>query len=291
MIDPAWFIMGVAVPGLLAQAFYVTYCWPLKNPRPGRVASAWAIGPGAGFVLGAQAVGGFSAGSAEQRFFLFVLPVIVLVAVVGAMGWLKGRMWDAAKLLVCIAAPAFLFSRMYLGESTQWSPGVAAAWLAALPVCLAVAWLGVAKLDQDENGRLNAFVVGLTAALTGVTLIFSGSLKFGQIAATLAFATGTVWAVSWLTPRAQASRGFEGVVTPVILCWLMLAFFFTEMPGWQVAVLAMSPLLLWLQKLPFIKVRKLKGQIAVGAVALAPVVTVLVMAGMEFAHRMQESEW
>lgn len=291
MIDPAWFVTGVAVPGILAQGFYATYCWPMKTPRPGRVASAWAIGPGAAFVVGCQAVGGLSSGTGEYRLLMFVLPAIMLAAICGAMGWVKGLALDAVKAAVCVAAPAVLLWTQYTGESAAWSVGAAAGWLAGLSVWMGVCWLGVAKLDHETNGRVNAFVVGLTTALIGVTMIFSGSAKYGQIAATLAFATGCVWGISWLTEKKQASQGFEGAVLPILLCWVILGCFYTELPLWQGAVMGASPLLLWLGEIPWMKRKGIKGQVAVAATALAPVVAITVMSGMEFAHRMGEGEW
>jgi hypothetical protein len=289
MIDPAWFLMGLAIPGLLAQAIFVTYCWPLKNPRPGRCASAWALGPGAGFVMGVQSVGGFGSGSGEYRFFMYLLPCIVLVGVIGAMDWLKGKALDGVKIALCLAVPGVVLLGKYTGESAPWSAGVAAAWLAGLCAWMAVSWLGVAKLDQEANGRMNAFVVGLTAAMAGAVVVFTGSMKYGQLIGTLAFAAGAIWGVGWLAARAQASRGFDAVLMPVLLSWLVMAYFFSELAWWQGVVLGSSPLLLWLQQVPFLKKKGIKGQIAVAAVALAPVVVVLVMAAVEFNRELAES--
>jgi hypothetical protein len=288
MLDPMWFLLGMAIPGLLAQGFYVTYCWPLKSPRPGRVASAWAIGPGAGFVVGCQAVGGMSAGTGEYRLLMFLLPAIMLVALACAMEWIKGWKQDAARVVVALAAPATMLLIKYSGDEPAWAPMAAAAWLAGLGAWMAVSWIGVAKLDHEENGRVNAFVVGLTTALGGLAIAFNGSAKYGQMVGTLAFAAGCVWGVSWLTQKKEASRGFEGAVTPVLLCMLILGSFFAGLPLWQGAVIGASPLLLWLGAVPWLKRKGTKGQIAVGAVALAPVVTIAIIGGMEFMHRMAE---
>jgi hypothetical protein len=290
MIDPAWIFIGLALPGMIAQAFYVTYCWPLKSPRVGRTAAAWAIGPGAAFVVGCQAVGGLSAGTAEHRLLMFLLPAVVLIAVAGAFAWIRGLKLDVARLLFALAAPATLLLVKYTGEMPDWSVGVAAAWLVGLSLWMIASWGLVARLPAEQNGRLNSFVVGFTAAAAAVVMMLSGSMKYGLMTATLAFSAGTIWAASWLARPPEATRGYEAAITPVLLCMLILAHFFAELSLVHMLLLGLAPTLLWVQHLGALKARRTTGLIVSGGLALVPVVFVLVQAGMAFAQKQSESQ-
>jgi len=262
---------GVLAPGLFAA---VALAGVRLCDRRGRESTAGggSLAIGAGFVAASAVMTGWPRwppGDSTQRLF-YVTAAAALVGL--AWGWFKGR--GTPWLVRGVVLGSLLVLMLKTPLEHKWSPGEAAARLAALMVVgLAVGWALEASLaNAERRGRLVRAAVRLTL-LTGmaVSLSFSGSARLGQLMGAVACAVFVVEVGGRLLGRRVWLPG-DAMVLSTVACGLLLGgFFYATLDAWNACLLALSLLLLglgvrggWAQWLPL-----LPCAIAVTRVALA----------------------
>jgi hypothetical protein len=202
VIEPAWLLFGLLLPGLLGAAvvFAVT-AGGNGETKPGVVKRAvlpigLALAAAAG-ILTLVGLPPWKPLQGQHWLLMAVLPAAVMVAVIGSIDRIP-RIVAWILRVVIAAATAPLLTRPLVPYT--WSQTEAYAWWSGLGLWIAVSWVLLYVFARRGNGRMAVFVLGLTCGALGGITMASGYLAGGQYAASFALMLCGAW-VAMLTRR------------------------------------------------------------------------------------------
>jgi len=211
------------------------------------------------------------------------IPIIALVGagVAALLAGGRGGVWGRAIAYVGIATPAYVVMLgPVLGSGDL--PGETVTWLLGSAVVSMLAALNVAFLDTP--GRRSETWVGLAAfALgAGVVLILANSAVLFQLGGVLAVALIASIVGAWGRPVG----GGVPVALAVLSALIVEGFVYAFLPAPSAAILAASPLALWLTRLRPIARLGPRTRAAIAAVLI--LIPVAVAAALVVASKSDE---
>ena len=292
MPDPLLILESSIAAAVLAALAVLLAGWPWRRPRPGWVAAGGALGVGAGFLVGAWALGlapHFPPREDQDRLLLVLLPAVIGVEV--AVAFLRRLSWLAWSLRLAVAAGAarvLLHGSIYLSDSAgpgtrAWSPDRTWLVLGGLAAGLAATWALLDRLARRGASRAVLLTLALATAGTGLTVMLSGYASGGQLG--FPFAAGLLGVVAAsLVLAAPDLRGPIGVGVVGLFALLVVGHFFGNLSSANAVLLFSAALLGWLPELlPARRVWPSVRGVARVVLGAVPVAVALTLAVQKFA--------
>ena len=150
------------------------------------------------------------------------------------------------RLVVAVAVCAavvlrLLWTSVYL--RSEWSTTEQVAWIGGVSLLSGWAWWMAVKRINDSNqtgeGDLatrdssayqRLLLFGAATSLMAAALIFTGSLRYGVIAAIVASAAGGSWIAGWRVRNSRIAAGWCGPMILLMLSLLIAGTAFSELP-------------------------------------------------------------
>ena len=257
MIGPADFLLGGALPLVVAAAVYVAGRWLAQRAGAGRPASVgWSAGVVAGFVAGQLGLEarGIGLGAAAVRLMRASeshdwLPLVACAATLPALvAALARRRWlePALAAPLCVAAPAVLLWSKYrasqqlraAGFATDAvTPGGAAALLGVIGAALFFAWLLWRAAEGGTLPRARALLAVVAVVGSAAAVALTGALVYGQLLGALAAAVGGCAAMAWLAGDAFGPEAARGPIPLLFGGLVVAAAGYSDLAVWHAAAL------------------------------------------------------
>jgi hypothetical protein len=215
---------------------------------------AWLIGkkqhwPGA-LAIGAAVCFGF--GGIEGPAHLFppasAIPWLVwiggLFTVVGLIdGFLKLPGWVRPILIFAATLGALRLMLQFKFNNHVWDQTQGWSWLVGLGI-LAVIWWACFESTATEGGTAMPLGAMMITGIAGAVVALSADLTVGQALGALGVALAAVAGVVWWFKDISLARGTAAVVAGMGICTLAAAYFVSGVPGVDLALVGVAPLLL-----------------------------------------------
>lgn len=160
----------------------------------------------------------------------------------GAYEALSERRSLVTRMVIAVAAPLLFLQFM---REHHWTTVASVLWTAGLAAALFLTWQALETLAERRGGFPLPLALGITSALAGEALHFSGSTTLGQLAGALATALVACAVLGFLRPD---SRLAPGGLAPFVLLHSGLVWggrFASELTFPGFALLTVAPLLAW----------------------------------------------
>ncbi len=247
------FLLGVVLPALVSGAVLLLAWWPAA--RDGLVAGGgWggAVGFGGGFALAHAAAHHGWPGFPPSDVTHWKLFVAVAAAGLGLADPFFGRgpwMRNLARLALCAAA-IWLIARPLIGR--EWSPQVAAAWIAALAAAMLAGWAALDDLAREVRGPTIPVCLALTAGAGSAALLLCHTALLAQLAGACVALSSSALVVALLNRRLSLAGGGVAVFAAVAGClWVEGMLYATDpLPVPAVLLLVAAPSAAWIGRAP-----------------------------------------
>ncbi len=171
----------------------------------------------------------------------------------GIVAWRRAKF---LRLFVAIAASGtvilrLLWTSVYL--RSEWTFVEQVAWIGGASLLAGWAWWMAANRIEDSNipeqgdaakrgshAHQRLFLIGGTIGLIAATLLLTGSLRYGVVAAVIASATGGAWIASWKRKRDGMRGEWCGPLVMLTTFLLVIGTAFSELPIPQALLFAAS---------------------------------------------------
>ncbi|MEZ6191834.1 MAG: hypothetical protein R3C45_11175 [Phycisphaerales bacterium] len=300
IIEPVWFLYGVAIPLAIALAIV----WALSRGRDARAGGwptvGWALGIGLATFAALLANTGLPPWKPIESthwLVIAVAPGALLVALLGAWKKVPRPLLMALRVLVAAGIAPVLLQPML---RYSWDSPEATAWLSGLGLAALLIW-GLMHLHMTRHGGVAPlFVLGATAAGVAACTVMSGSITAGQLAGSFAVGLGGAYLATLKSKSlTHAGPAMTDAVVPVLLGLLINSWMYSwrmEHEPWAprvVAVLfAIAPLGLWAGRLPaFQKQSEARKTLLGVCVTLGLIALALGIAGYEAYLRSQANTY
>jgi hypothetical protein len=293
MLDPLQISKASAAAAVVAAFVWLLFGGARRQPHPGRMAAAGALGSGAAILVGAWLLGlapRFPPPEGLDRFLLILLPAAVGAELAAAASlrraaWLA---WPFRLVVACGATRVLLHGSTYITDSAgvgtrEWSPAQTWLVLGILAAVLAASWALLDRQVARNVGRSTLLMLSITAAAAGVVVMLSGYASGGQLGLPLAAALAAEAGVSLAAPERPELRGTIGVGVVGLFALLVVGRFFGNLSTSNALVLFCAPLLPWLAELaPATRLGTRWRGLGRAMLALVPIAVVLTLAVQKF---------
>lgn len=296
IIDPIWFLYGVAAP--LVIAFAVV--WVLSRGRDarkgGRPAVGWALGIGLATFAALLANTGLPPWKPIESTHWLVMaiaPGALLVSLLSTWAKMPRSLLIVLRVFVAAGIAPLLLQPML---RYSWSSPEATAWLVGLGLASLLIWILIHMNISRYGGTAPLFVLGATAAGVAACTAASGSITEGQLAGSFAVGLGGAYLA---TLKSKAPPHIGPAVTDLAVPVLLGLLINSWMYSWQMqhepwaprivaVLLAVAPLGLWMGRPPVFKRQSGNRQALIGCgVTLGLIALALAFAGYEAYLRSQ----
>jgi hypothetical protein len=277
-------LFGVLLPFVVAGAI-LKLANLLANGRrwAGPVAIGGAFAAGFGAIEGFKQL--FPPASAVPWLFhvgLLFLLVGVFESLVRMPLWLR-----ATVIFLATALGAGLLLRFNFTNHT-WDAPQGGLWLAAI-AAVGVIWWGCFERSSSERGPIMPLAGMLICGIAGLVVMLIADQTTGQALGALAVALAAAAAVVWWFKDISLARGTAAVIAGVAVCALAAAYFVSDVPILDLALVAIAPVLLvasgWM---PMNRARPWLRGLARLAILMVPLGVALALAIAQFQREAAE---
>jgi len=290
------FVRAGAASAGAAAALVLLFGWPWRAPNAVRRALGEVLGAAAAIYLGAWMLGwsfNWPPKSAEDRFFVILLPVVILVETAAAFPKVQWLIWTLRLLIAIGAARLLLHDSVYLKgtDSSGWSAAEATTWLVGLALALRAVWLVLIGGNGSVPHAAVPLILGVTAAGATVMLaVFSAYANGSLLGLPLAGAMIGVSLAGLALARSPGGEGAIGVSIVGLFGLLVIGRFFASLTTLHAGILLLAPAVYWLVAFAWFERFRpwLRGAVAV-ALTAAVVAGVVLHAKQEFEREQEAS--
>lgn len=252
MPDPMMMGKAVVLSGLVALIVMLVSGAPWAAPRARGRSVGWTVGVGAAFYVGCWMLDvrpEWPAREDQDRFLILLMPSVLAVEVVAAMGALPSRfVWLLRVFVAACAAGVLLHNSGYVADlagpgSRKWSTGVSLTILGGLGLAFVGVWLGLTSLASSLPSRALPVALALANGGAAVTVMLSGYATGGQPGIALAAGLFGATVGSCFIASGEKSESVVGVGLAGLFAVLVSGHYFGELRALHGVVLFMAPLL------------------------------------------------
>jgi hypothetical protein len=268
--------LGATVPPFLATLAVMLIAWrPWRGARErAEPVRATGLALGIGFLVGFAIIVGVPRWPPTERWQWLAGAALAatVVAAVGDARWVSRYAGMPALALTAACSGALLRPPPAVDAPLLWQVGLAAG----------IAALALLMQPLAARNRGLPILLALVIASSGSSIVFvqTGFAVLALLAAALAAALGAAAAIGAARPDLRLSRGGAQLSAAILLSMLVIGWFYNqaETPWTSFALLAASPLMLWLaERLPMNRLRPLPAAMArIGPVAVLAAVSVII---------------
>ena len=222
---------------------------------------------------------------AHEQLIRFALLGLLM----GTMVAVPQKSWS---LIAALIPSGYMVWRL-LGSSvyvqSEWNQVETAVWIGGLTATATFAWWLLSRQSAvaPQSTYWRMFLLGATSSLLAATLVFTGSIRYGTLAAVLATASGGAWLASWKWRKTGIHGVWCGPIIPIIFSLLIMGAAFSELPVWQAAFFVVT--LALIAGLPLPQSNPL-AVVAVMLITISPAITASGWSAREFIQTNQATE-
>ena len=181
---------------------------------------------------------------------------VVQFAILGLVAGLIVRLPRATVgIAVAVIASAIMVTRTLWTSAyvqSDWSRLEQVVWMGGISLLAGYLWWRISHQSSvsAESSYLRMFLLGFATFLLSATLVFTGSLTYGTVAAVLASSAGGAWLCGWRYRRIGVAGDW---CTPQVLLFVFLLVIgtaFSELPTWNALLFAATVALIAILPIP-----------------------------------------